>query len=63
MESNLIITLSGKAHVGKDLVGELFKRYCEEMGMTGFTLAFADSLKNHMTRIKTEKYYKILGQE
>ena len=50
MESNLIITLSGKAHVGKDLVGELFKRYCEEMGMTGFTLAFADSLKNHCMR-------------
>lgn len=50
MESNLIITLSGKAHVGKDIVGELFKRYCEEMGMTGFTLAFADSLKNHCMR-------------
>ena len=50
MEDNIIVTLSGKAHSGKDLVGQMIKKYLEELGMSGFTIAFADQLKNHCMR-------------
>lgn len=50
MENNIIFTLTGKAGAGKDLVGQMIKKYCESLDMSAFSIAFADQLKDHCIR-------------
>lgn len=50
MEDNIIFSLTGRSGSGKDVVGEMIKLYLKELGMTGFTIAFADPLKFHCMR-------------
>lgn len=64
MEDNVVVTLTGKAGSGKDLVGQMIKKYLDELGMSGFTIAFADQLKDHCVRnfgyVDKDKDRKIL---
>lgn len=45
-----VITLTGKAHSGKDEVARLIVESCKENGKKAFCLAYADQLKNMVSR-------------
>lgn len=46
----VVFTLSGRSGCGKDLVGMMFKKYLEELGVSSLSISYADYLKSICTR-------------